>query len=82
LNLRSLSGEGAGVRLSKTELAAVGTGLLFGEFVGLLFQEQLKGSFRKSVGRYGSDLLEGTEIDIQTRSVVAKGSLGNNFGPL
>jgi hypothetical protein len=82
LHLGSLSGEGAGVRFCGTELAAGGTGLLFGEFTGLLFEEELESSFGQPLSGGGGDLLEGPEVHIEPGSVVPEGSPGNDFGPL
>jgi hypothetical protein len=51
------------------------------EFVGLLCQEQLECSFGQPARGRSGDLLEGAEIDIQTRSVISEGALGNNLCP-
>jgi hypothetical protein len=50
--------------------------------LGLLFEEQLKGSFGEPLGRGGGDLFHGSEIDIQIGPVFAEDSFGNNFPPL
>jgi hypothetical protein len=68
--------------LRGTEPAAVGTGLLLGESLGLLVEEQLEGSCGKPLGGRGGDLLHSSEIDIQTGALVAEGPFGNNFRPL
>jgi hypothetical protein len=73
LDLGSLGSERAGVGFGGTELSAGGTGLLGGELVGLLFEEQLEGSLGQSLGGGGGDLLEGSEVDIESGSVVAEG---------
>lgn len=52
------------------------------EFVGLLFEEQLESSFGQALSGRSGDLLEGSEVHIESRSVVAEGSLGDDFGPL
>jgi hypothetical protein len=74
--------EGALVELRGTKPAAVGTGLFLRKSLGLLFEEELKGSFREPLSRGGGDLLHGSEIDIQIGPVFAEGSFGNNFPPL
>jgi hypothetical protein len=68
--------------LGGTEFAAVGTGLLFGEFVGVLLEEQLESSFGQALCNGGGDLLHRSEIDIKVRPVVAECPLGNDFAPL
>jgi hypothetical protein len=82
LNLSPLGGEGAAVGLGGTELAAGGTGLLVGEFVGLLLQQQLQGTFGESLGGDGSNLLEGAKVHVESRAVVAEGPSGHDFAPL
>jgi hypothetical protein len=82
LDLGSLGSERAGVGFGGTELSAGGTGLLGGELVGLLFEEQLEGSLGQSLGGGGGDLLEGSEVDIESGSVVPEGPLGDDLGPL
>jgi hypothetical protein len=82
LDLGPLGGKRATVRLGGTGFAASGTGLLVGKFVGLLLQEQLQGSLGKSLGGNGGDLLEGAEVHVESRSVVAEGPSGDDFAPL
>ena len=82
LDLGSLGGKGARVRLRGAERAAVGTGLVFGEFVSLLFEEQLECSFGQPVCGSGGDLLEGSEVHIEAGSVIAERSSGDDLGPL
>jgi hypothetical protein len=77
-----LSGERSGMAPGGAELTTLGTGLLIGELAGLLLEEQLESSFGQSLGRSGSDLLEGAEVHIESGSVVAKGPLGDDLGPL
>jgi hypothetical protein len=62
--------------------SAVGTGPLLAQRLGLLFEEGLEGSFRKSGGRGVSDLLHGAEIDIESGSFVAESASGDDFAPL
>jgi len=81
LDLGSLCGEPSGVWRGGTELATRRTGLFGGEFVGLLFEEQLECSFGQSLSGSGGDLLEGSEIDVESGPVVPKGSFGDDFGP-
>jgi hypothetical protein len=78
----ALCRECARVWLGGTDLTAVRTGLFAGESLGLLLEEQLERSFGQSLRGSGGDLLEGAEVDIEPRPVVAECSLGNNFGPL
>ena len=81
LDSGSLSGQLSGVWLGWTELTTVRTRLFFGELVGLLLEQQLESSFGQSLCGSSGDLLEGSEIDIQARSVVAESPLGDNLCP-
>jgi hypothetical protein len=82
LDLGPPSRERAGVGLGGTELSAVGTGLLVGEFLGLLLEEEFQGPFGEALGGGSSDLFHGSEIDVESGSVFAEGAFGNNFAPL
>lgn len=82
LDFGPLRRECARVRLSGTESVAVGTGLFGGESLGLLLEEQLERSFGQPLRGGGGDLLEGTEVDIESRAVVTERALGNDFAPL
>jgi hypothetical protein len=82
LDLGSLSGERSGVGLRGTGFAAPGTGLSIGEFVGLLFEEQLESSFGQPLCGGGGDLLEGPEVHVESGTVVAESPLGDDLGPL
>ena len=81
LDLGSLGGERSGVWLGGTELATRRTGLFAGEFVGLLSEEQLEGSLGQPVCGGGGDLLEGSEVHVESGSVVPEGSLGHDLCP-
>ncbi len=76
-----LCGEFPRVGLGRAEFAAGGTGLFVGEFIRLLFEEQLKCSLVESLCGGGGDLLEGAEVHIESGSVVPEGPLGNNLCP-
>jgi hypothetical protein len=82
LDFGPLRRECACVRLGGTESVAVGTGLFGGESLGLLLEEQLECYFGEPLRGGGGDLLEGAEVDIETRSVIAECPLGNDLGPL
>jgi hypothetical protein len=82
LHLGSRGGQGAGVGLGGTEPATSGTGLLVGEFVSLLFEEQLEGPLGQSVGRGVCDLLESSEVHVESGPVVPEGPFGDDPGPL
>ena len=56
--------------------------MLVGEFVGLLFEEELEGSLGQPLGGSGGDLLEGPEVHIEPGSIVAESPLGDDLGPL
>jgi hypothetical protein len=56
--------------------------LVVGKPLGLLVKEELQGSFGQPLGRRGGDLFHGSEVDVQTGSVVAEGPFGNDFPPL
>jgi hypothetical protein len=81
LDRGSLGSEGAGAWLGGASPTAVGTGLLTGELGGLLPEEQFECALGQPVCGGGGDLLEGAEIDIESRSVVAEGPPGDNLGP-
>jgi hypothetical protein len=82
LDLGPPSHERACVRFRPAELAAVGTGLLGGELVGLLPEEELECSLGQPLGRRGGDLLHGSEVDAQVGSVVAEGASGDDLPSL
>jgi hypothetical protein len=82
LNLGPPGGEGAVVRLNGTGLPAARTGLFGRELVGLLLEEQFECALGEALSRDGGDLLHGSEVDIESRSVVAEGPPGDDFGPL
>jgi hypothetical protein len=60
----------------------VGTELVFGESPGLLLKEELECPFGQTLGRRRGDLLEGSEVDIESGPVVAEGSFGDDLAPL
>ena len=62
--------------------SALGTGLLFAQGGGLLFEKGLQGAFGESSGSGTGELLHGIEIDVETGPVVAEGASGNDFAPL
>jgi hypothetical protein len=82
LDFGSLRREGACVSFGGAEFTALGTGLLVGKPLGLLREEELECSFGQPSRGRGGDLLEGAEVDIEARSVVAECPLGNDFRPL
>ena len=55
--------------------------MLGGELVGLLLEEQLEGSLRQSVCRSRGDLLEGSEVHIESGPIVAEGPLRDDLSP-
>ena len=61
--------------------ATVGTGGLFAERLGLLFQEGGQGAFAQAGGGGAGELLHGFEVGVQSRVVVAEGTSGNNLAP-
>ena len=79
---RPLGGKGTGRGPGETEASASGAGLLRRDFGGLLFEEQLESPLRESLSRDRGDLLEGAEIDLQTRPLVPEGPFGDDLGPL
>src|SRR5262249_11311583 len=64
-----------------TEASAVGARPLLTQSLGLLFQESLQGALGESGGGRVSDLLHGPEIDIETRSLIAEGTAGDDLTP-
>src|SRR5262245_27448739 len=65
----------------QTKASAVGAGPLLAQRLGLLLQKGLQGPFGESGGSGVGDLLQGGEIDVQSRSVVAQGVSGDNLTP-
>jgi hypothetical protein len=55
--------------------------LLGGELVGLLLEHLLKCPFGQSVRRGGGDLLHRVEVHVESGSVVAEGTTGDDFAP-
>ena len=68
--------------LQATGLLAVRTGLLFGEGLGLEFEQGAQRAFQDSLGGGLSRLLEGEQIDVERRAVVAESASGDDFAPL
>src|SRR5437773_1600408 len=79
---RALHLEGTFLATQQTKASAVGAGPLLAQRLGLLLQEGLQGSFGEPGGGRISDLLHGTEIDVESGSVVAEGVSGDNLAPL
>jgi hypothetical protein len=55
--------------------------LVLGERLRLLLQGSGQGSLGQTSRRGAGDLLHGVEVNIQARTVVAKGAAGNDFAP-
>lgn len=62
--------------------SARGTGLLFAQGGGLLFEKGLQSALGESSGGGPGELLHGVEIDVESRTVVAEGASGDDFAPL
>ena len=73
--------QGAWLAAYGTKSAAVGTGKLLAQRLGLLFQECGQGSFGQSVGGGLSNLFHGVEIGVESGSVVAEGASCDDFAP-
>src|SRR5438874_13752546 len=65
-----------------TRPSAVRAGLLRAQGMGLLFEKGLQSSFGEPGSSSEGDLLHGSEIDIESRPLVAIGASGDNFAPL
>lgn len=76
------TGEEAWLALQGTGLLAVRTRLLLGEGLRLEFQEGAQGALQQSLGGGLGGLLEGEQIDVERRAVVAEGAPGDDFAPL
>jgi hypothetical protein len=72
----------SGLALHGAGPATAGAGLVLPEGVGLLFQEGGEGAFGKSGRGRRRDLLQGSEIGVEARSVVAESPSGDNSAPL
>lgn len=73
--------QGAGFAGQGTEGTTVGTGNLFAERLGLLFQQGGQGPFGQAGGGGAGELLHGLEVGVQPRTVVAESTSGHNFAP-
>lgn len=82
LQVRALHLKGAFLTAEGTKSSAVGTGLLFAQGGGLLFEEGLQGALGESRGGGQGNLLHGRKIDIESGPVVAEGASGDDFAPL
>ena len=82
LQLAALHVKGAILAAEGTMPSTLGTGLLFPQGNGLLFEKGLQGSFGESRRRRAGELLHGIEIDIEAGAFVAEGTAGDNFAPL
>ena len=71
----------AGLAGNGTGGATGGTGDLFAERLGLLFQEGGQGAFGQAGGGGAGELLHGLEVGVQSRAVIAEGASGNDFAP-
>jgi hypothetical protein len=80
--LGALDVERAFVTADGTRPPTPGTGLVLAQRLGLLFQERLQGAFGETGGGGLGDLLHGIEIDVESGSLVAEGTAGNNSAPL
>src|SRR5580700_4095862 len=61
--------------------AAVRTGDLFAQDLGLLFQQGGEGALGKASGRGAGELLHGLEVRVQAGAGVAEGAAGDDFAP-
>ncbi len=67
--------------MNGTEGAAVRTGRLFAEGLGLLFQQEGEGALGEA-GRGGTgQLLQGLEVGVQAGATIAEGAAGDDFAP-
>jgi hypothetical protein len=55
--------------------------LFLGELVGLLLEQELESPFGQPFRGHGGDLFHGSEVDVESGSVVAEGPFGDDFGP-
>jgi hypothetical protein len=62
--------------------AAVGTGLLQAESLGLLLQGGRERAFGEPGGGRGGELFQGGEIEVEARAVGTESPSGDNFAPL
>jgi hypothetical protein len=74
--------QGAGFAAQSTGGAAVGTGYLFAERLGLLFQQEGEGALGEARRSGVGQLLHGLEVSIQSGAAVAEGAAGDDFAPL
>ena len=81
LDLTLLGGQCPSVGPGRTHDAATRTGLLVGDFVGLLLQEQFERPFGQTLSSHSGDLLKRAEVHIEPRPGIPERSLGDDFGP-
>jgi hypothetical protein len=82
LQLGALDLERAWLAADDTGPSALGTGLLFPQTLGLLFEQGLQSSFGESGSSGLGDELRGLQIHVESRSVGSDSVSGDNFAPL
>jgi hypothetical protein len=80
--LAAVEGQTPVLLMQRAEAATVGAGLLRGQGVGLLAEQNREGTFADTSGRGAGDVLHGLEIDLGAGSGIAEGASGDDFAPL
>jgi hypothetical protein len=79
--LAALNGQGSVCRADGAESATVGAGLLGGEHLGLLLDEDAEGSLGHAGRGRGGDLLHRLEVKGSARGEIARDASGDDFSP-
>jgi hypothetical protein len=73
--------QGPGLALNGARQAAVGTGVLGAEDLGLALKEDGEGALRQAPGGLLGHLFQGREVGVQPRALLAEGAPGDDFSP-
>jgi hypothetical protein len=82
LELSAVEGQRSFLVSHRAEPSTVRARLLRSQRLGLLVEQHGQGAFGDAGSGSPRDLLHGLEIDIGSRSRVAKGAAGDDFAPL
>jgi hypothetical protein len=78
----ALADQGACFLVNRAALAAVGTGGVGGEGLGLLLQEASERPLGQSPGGGRGDLFEGGQVGVEAGAGIPEGPARHNFAPL
>jgi hypothetical protein len=76
-----VDGQGPVLGADGAEAATSGAGLWVGQALGLLLEEDLQGTVAEAIGGGVCDLLHGSQIEGEVRSIVSEGTSCDDFSP-